>query len=371
MGDLGIVTTQHYTFPDELALDGGKRLGPIDIAYETYGELNPDKSNAVLILHALSGDAHAAGRHRKTDKKSGWWDVMIGPDKAFDTNKYFVICSNMLGGCKGTTGPSSIDPGTGRPYGLSFPVFTIKDIVEVENLLIEHLGIKRLLSVAGGSMGGMQALQWIVSYPAKIGSAVVIASSLSQSALNIALQEVGRQAILTDDKFNGGDYYGGKGPSRGLSVARMIGHISYLSEQSMHRKFGRSLTNGGYAYDFSTEFEVQSYLNHKGMSFVDRFDANSYLYITKAIDYFHLDRTAAVEAFRRSSAELLAIGFSSDWLYPTDKVKEISGAARAAGRKATYFEVDTDYGHDAFLLEHERQTPIIRSFLKNQEKRYA
>ncbi len=368
---VGLVRTERLEIDRPPELDSGRRLERICVAYETYGRLNAARSNAVLVLHALSGDAHAAGRNLPTDRKPGWWDSMIGPGKAFDTDRYFVICSNVLGGCKGTTGPSSTDPKTGLPYAASFPVITIRDMVMVQNLLVEHLGIDRLLAVTGGSMGGMEAIQWLLSYPRKVGSAIVIAASLSQSAQNIALHEVGRQAIISDPNWRGGNYYGGPTPSWGLAVARMVGHISYLSDKSMQSKFGRNLRNNGgsYAFDFSEEFEVQSYLEHQGLSFVKRFDANSYLYITKAIDYFAAEHADAVRAFSASEAELLAIAFSSDWLYPPSTVKELLKAARVAGRSASYFEVPSDYGHDAFLLEATAQTPIIRAFLRNQEAR--
>jgi len=368
---VGLVTTEYLTIERPLSLESGRTLDRLTIAYETYGKLSQAADNAVLLLHALSGDAHAAGRHSPTDTKTGWWDDMVGPGRAFDTDRYFVICSNVLGGCKGTTGPSSTNPETGGPFGLSFPVITIADMIEVQNLLIQHLGIERLLAVAGGSMGGMEAIQWVLSYPAKVGSAIVIAASLSQSAQNIALHEVGRQAIMSDPNWRGGHYYGGPTPSWGLAVARMVGHISYLSDRSMQTKFGRNLRNNGgaYAFDFSEEFEVQGYLEHQGLSFVKRFDANSYLYITKAIDYFAIDHADAVHAFATSEADLLAISFSSDWLYPAATVKEVVKAARGAGRRASYCEVPSDYGHDAFLLEAKTQTPIISAFLRNQEAR--
>lgn len=370
-GSVGLVKTENVHIERPLTLESGETLKEVSIAYETYGTLNSAKSNAVLLLHALSGDAHAAGKHRPGDRKTGWWDNMVGPGHAFDTDRYFVICSNNLGGCKGTTGPSSTDPETGRPYGLSFPVITIGDMVRVQSLLIEHLGIEKLLAVAGGSMGGMLGIEWIRTCPERVNSAIIIAAALSQSAQNIALQETGRQAIMSDPNWKGGAYYGGTRPSWGLAVARMIGHISYLSDKSMQTKFGRSLKNNGsgYAFDFSEEFEVQSYLEHQGLSFIKRFDANSYLYITKAIDYFNIDHVSAVSAFSASDADVLAIAFSSDWLYPPGRVKEIVKAARRAGKRASYCEIRSDYGHDAFLLEAEQQAPIIRSFLRNQEAR--
>jgi len=306
MEDIFYVETQYYTFahpPNELVLESGEKLGPITLAYETYGELNKDRTNAILILHALSGDAHVAGYH-KGDRKPGWWDNMVGPGKAFDTNKYFVICSNVIGGCKGSTGPSSINPATGKPYGLDFPVITIRDMVNAQRYLIDYLGIEKLLCVAGGSMGGMQALQWTVSYPERVRSAIPIATASRNKAMQIAFNEVGRQAIMSDPNWNRGDYYGKTPPNTGLAIARMVGHITYLSETSMEQKFGRRLRQKEkYGYDFSIDFEVESYLHYQGLSFTQRFDANSYLYITKAIDYFDLANGygSLFEAFSNST----------------------------------------------------------------------
>lgn len=367
----GVVETQYLKVDKAITLESGKTLKELTIAYEAYGELNSARSNAVLIAHALSGDAHVAGLSTEPDPKLGWWDNMVGPGKAIDTDRYFVICSNVLGGCKGTTGPSSIDPDTGKEYALDFPVITIKDMVDVQDILVEHLGIEVLHCVTGGSMGGMQAIQWIVSYPEKVRSAVIVASALRQSAQNIAFQDVGRQAIMTDPSWNNGRYYETDSkPSIGLGVARMIGHITYLSDESMHEKFGRSLKDtNGFSFAFKPEFEVQNYLEHQGQSFVKRFDANSYLYITKAIDYFDLDYYDAVKAFARSEAEILTISFTSDWLYPPHNLKEIARAARAGGKRASYYEVSSTYGHDGFLLEEEKQTPLYQGFLKGQESR--
>ncbi|HXK65536.1 MAG TPA: homoserine O-acetyltransferase, partial [Spirochaetota bacterium] len=283
---VGIVQTQYYTFaepPDEMVLASGKKLGPITLAYETYGTLNESKSNAILILHALSGSAHAAGYHTEADAYPGWWDHYIGPDKAFDTSKYFVICSNVIGGCSGSTGPSSVNPHTGKEYALDFPIVTIQDMVNAQRHLLDYLGIEKLLAVAGGSMGGMQALQWSISYPDRVQSVIAIATAASLSAQGIAFHEVGRQAIMRDPNWNNGDYYHATSPSNGLSLARMIGHITYLSEKLMHEKFGRRLQQADiFKFQFDLEFEVESYLHHKGNDFVQRFDANSYLYLTKA-----------------------------------------------------------------------------------------
>ena len=281
------VETQIPRLSDELALESGEKLGPLTLAYETYGSLNADRTNAILVFHALSGDAHAAGYH-EGDDSPGWWDGMIGPGKAFDTDKYFVICSNVIGGCKGSTGPSSENPQTGRPYGLDFPIITIKDMVNAQKKLIDSLGIDKLLSVAGGSMGGMQALQWAVSYPSRLLSAIPIATTARHSPQQIAFNEVGRQAIMADPNWNNGDYYGGTPPTRGLSVARMVGHITYMSDASMGEKFGRRFKDRLENEKFEPDFEVEGYLQYRGDNFVKRFDANSYLYITKALDYFDL-----------------------------------------------------------------------------------
>jgi homoserine O-acetyltransferase len=366
---VGLVSTKFFTFaepPNELVLESGAKLGPITLAYETYGELNEEKSNAILILHALSGDAHAAGYHSSEDVKPGWWDIMIGPGKAFNTNKYFVICSNVIGGCKGSTGPSSINPKTGKPYALDFPIVTIRDIINAQKHLIDHMGIKSLLSISGGSIGGMQVLQWTVSYPEMVRSAIPVATAARQSAQGIAFDEVGRRAIMSDPNWNGGNYYGKKIPKDGLSLARMIGHITYLSDESMHQKFGRNLQDiSEYSFSFLPEFQVESYLYYKGDSFIKRFDANTYLYITKAIDYFDLTngQKSLAKVFEHVKAKFLVISFSSDWLYPSYQSKEIVRALKANNVDVTYFEIKSNYGHDAFLIEHEKQTRLIESFL--------
>jgi homoserine O-acetyltransferase len=359
-----IVETRYVQF-ESLPLDSGATLAPVDVAYETYGALNESKTNAILILHAFSGDAHAAGISRETGKP-GWWDSMIGPGKAFDTDKYFVICTNVLGGCRGTTGPSSINPATGKPYALDFPVITQADMVRLQKKFIDYLGIPRLLAVCGGSMGAMQALQWAVDYPNAIASAIPIAGTWRHSAQQIAFNEVGRQAIMADPDWNGGNYYGGKPPARGLAVARMIGHITYMSDESMREKFGRRLRGKqSFGFDFDVDFEVESYLRYRGSQFVDRFDANSYLYITKAMDYFDITNGSGslVAALEKVTARFLVISFTSDWLYPSYQSQEIVNALRSLNRDVAYCELTSNYGHDAFLVDVAEQTEVIRGFL--------
>jgi homoserine O-acetyltransferase len=371
---VGIVDTQYHTFaepPREMVLECGRKLGPITLAYETYGELSAAKDNAVLILHALSGNAHAAGYNHPFEREPGWWDIMIGPGKAFDTRQYFVICANVIGGCKGSTGPSSIDLQTGHPYAMTFPIVTIRDIVDTQKILLDHLGIEQLLCVVGGSMGGMQVLQWVVRYPEKVRLAIPIATTSKLSAQAIAFDEVGRQAIQSDPHWRDGDYYGKAAPRRGLSIARMIGHITYLSEKSMHQKFGRRLQDKSeYGYNFLADFQVESYLRYKGDHFVNRFDANSYLYISKAMDYFDLAQTHGTleQALAAVRSKFLVISFSSDWLFPSHQSREIVSALRRVGAQAIYTEIQTDYGHDAFLLESEQLTSLISNFLNHGRK---
>ena len=364
-----IVTKQSVRF-DSLSLDCGETLAPVEVAYETYGTLNSARSNAILLPHALTMDAHAAGISQETGKP-GWRDNCIGPGKAFDTNKYFVICSNVLGGCKGTTGPASINPSTGAPYAMTFPVITISDMVRLQKKLIDHLGIERLLAVSGGSMGGMQTLEWAAAYPDSVAAAIPIATTWRHSAQQIAFNEVGRQAIMADPDWNGGNYYDGRPPARGLAVARMVGHITYMSDESMREKFGRRLRDKErYGFDFSIDFEVESYLRHRGAQFVDRFDANSYLYITKAMDYFDLanGRGSLGDVLGRASARFLAISFTSDWLYPSYQVLEIVKALRGRNRDVTYCELSSNYGHDAFLVDIGEQSEILRGFLASTFK---
>ena len=363
---VGPVETQ-YAELGSLILDSGLTLEPLTIAYETYGNLNESRDNVIVVLHPLSGDAHAAG-YLEGETKPGWWEAMIGPGKGFDTDRYFVICSNVIGGCKGSTGPNSINPATGREYGLDFPVVTVADMVRAQKLLLDHLGIERLLTVCGGSMGGMQALQWAVAYPEMVLSCIAIASTAKHSPMQIAFNEVGRQAIMGDHNWNGGDYYAGAAPDAGLSVARMIGHITYLSDESMHERFGRRLREKvELGYDFTTDFEVESYLRYQGQMFTRRFDANTYLYITKALDYFDLTggKGVLVETFRDLPDEMrfMVIAFSSDWLYPPYQSKDIVRALKGNGLDCSYLEMRSSYGHDAFLLENRDLSRVVWHFL--------
>ena len=367
---VGIVKTQLYTFaesPDEaLVLESGTRLGPVTLAYETYGTLNETRDNAILITHALSGDAHVAGKHHPDDKKPGWWDNMVGPGKAFDTEKYFIVCSNVLGGCQGSTGPASIDPDTGKPYGINFPVITIGDMVRAQRELIRGLNINRLLTVAGGSMGGMQALEWAIQFPEILDSVMVIASTHYSGAQQIAFDAVGRNAIKLDDAFNNGQYYDGEQPTKGLSIARMLAHITYLSEDSMRAKFGRTLrSREQFGYDFDSEFAVETYLDYQGEQFVNRFDANSYLYVTKAMDYFDLSAKYddLDEVLKKVESKVLVLSFTSDWLYPPYQSKEIVYALTRQRKDVTYINIQSDYGHDAFLLEDEVMGKVLNGFL--------
>ncbi len=366
---VGLVERHSFTFAEDepMPLDSGETLGPITLVYETYGQLNSERSNAILVLHALSGDAHAAGYHSLENPKLGWWDNCIGPGKAFDTDKYFVICSNVIGGCQGSTGPSSLNPRTGKPYGLSFPVVTIGDMVRAQRHLIDYLGIEKLLAIAGGSMGGMQVLEWTVSYPERVCAALPLATTAHHSPMLIALSEVGRQAIYADPNWNGGDYYDKSRPNVGLALARMIGHITYLSDESMQQKFGRRLhERERFGYDFETDFAIEGYLRYNGNRFTERFDANSYLYITKAMDYFDLsnDYGSLIRAFAKSTGvTYLVVSFTSDWLYPAYHSKELVSALTAVGADVTYCNLQSTWGHDAFLLEVETMTGLIANFL--------
>jgi homoserine O-acetyltransferase len=363
---VGLVERRYTTWQEPLALDSGATLAPITLAYETYGELSPAHDNAILLLHALSGDAHAAGRYTQTDRKPGWWDAMVGPGRPFDTERYFVICSNVLSGCQGSTGPSSIDPATGRPYGAHFPVVTIADMVRAQARLLDHLGIKQLLAVAGGSMGGFQALEWATAYPERVRGAVLLATSARSSTQTVAWNAIGRRAIMSDPRWQGGDYYDSEPPTDGLAVARMIGHITYLSEPSLEHKFGREFRTGAVpGFELGPEFAIESYLAYQGTSFNARFDANTYLYITKAMDYWDLPAQygSLDAALARSRAAFLLLSFTSDWLYPTSESLIIANALRRIGRPYEHVELESNAGHDAFLVDYEPQGPIVEEFL--------
>ncbi|WP_084032163.1 homoserine O-acetyltransferase MetX [Desulfonatronum lacustre] len=364
------VRTQTVIFegPGEtLHLESGQTLHPVTVAYETYGRLNEGRDNAVLVCHALSGDAHAAGYYGlEKDEKPGWWDVLIGPGKPLDTDKYFVISSNFLGGCKGSTGPSSINPATGKPYGLDFPFYTVKDMVQVQRRLLKHLGVPRLLAVIGGSLGGMQVLQWAISFPEMVRGAIPIATTARLSPQAIAFNEVARQAIMSDPDWNGGDYTLDAQPERGLGLARMIGHITYLSEQAMLHKFSRRFINGqGRSFCLTKDFQVESYLHHQGSSFVRRFDANTYLYITRAMDYFDLEAAYGrlSTAFSGCRCPFLVVSFTSDWLFPPEQSRELVQALRRVGLDVSYCNIESDQGHDAFLLPGHRMGDVVAGFL--------
>jgi homoserine O-acetyltransferase len=367
---VGIVQTQTIRLVEPqqpLTLKCGKKLAPIDVAYETYGQLNEAADNAILICHALSGNAHVAGYNSAEEKKPGWWDVMVGPGKGIDTNQYFVICSNFLGGCSGTTGPCSINPATGKPYGLEFPIITIADMVKVQKLLLDKLGIKQLLAVIGGSIGGMQVLQWAIEYPEFVKAALPIATTTHLGAQSIAFDAVGRNAILADANFANGQYQDKEGPDKGLAIARMIGHITYLSEQGMRQKFGRELKDAKqYSYDFNSEFAVETYLEYQGQTFVERFDANSYLYITKAADYFDLQKEygSLQKAFENVNSRFLIVSFASDWLFTPEQSKAMVDALAANRKDVSYFNFESSYGHDAFLLESPALGAFLCCFLK-------
>jgi len=350
-----------------LALDCGTSLGPFDVAYQTHGTLNADKSNAILVCHALTGDQFVAGDHPVTGRK-GWWELMVGPGKVIDTDRFFVICSNVLGGCMGTIGPNAINPATGKPYGLDFPVITIGDMVRAQAMLIDHLGIDQLFCVIGGSMGAMQVLEWAAKFGDRVHSAVPIAGAPRHSAQNIAFHEVGRQAIMADPDWCQGDYLNqGKHPRRGLAVARMEAHITYLSEAALTRKFGRRLQGREtVTYGFDADFQVESYLRHQGISFVERFDANSYLYITRAMDYFDMAGEhggVLANAFRGTKVRFCVVSFSSDWLYPTSESRTVVHALNAAAANVSFLEIETDKGHDAFLLEEPELHQTLAGFI--------
>jgi homoserine O-acetyltransferase len=399
-GFVGIVETQYLDLPSPVRLDCGRELHPVRVAYETYGTLSPRRDNVILVCHALSGDAHAAGltktppaestrdgfgatdRDGTAGKGLGWWDGMIGPGKAFDTDRFFVVATNLLGGCRGTTGPSSINPATGRPYGADFPVITVADMVRTERAFLDELGIERLAAVAGGSLGGMQALEWAILYPDQVDAIVPIASTHALHPQGVAWNSIARDAIMRDPAWQGGQYYGtGTAPNAGMGLARMVGHITYLSAQALDDKFGRRLqppaggtpqtqTADDIRYTITgAEFQVESYLRHQADSFVKRFDANTYLYTSRALTYFDLARQhggSLAQALKGVSARTLLIAFSSDWLYPPSASAEIADALRALGKSVEFEVIEAPYGHDCFLLEEARQTPIIRQFLSTR-----
>ncbi|RRR77750.1 MAG: homoserine O-acetyltransferase [Candidatus Viridilinea halotolerans] len=367
---VGIVQRQYLTWTEPLALESGQSLGAVTLAYETYGELNAARDNAILLLHALSGDAHAAGYHNASERKAGWWDAMVGPGKPFDTDRYFIICSNVLGGCMGSTGPASRNPWTGQPYGTSFPVITIGDMVNAQVRLLDALGIERLFAVAGGSMGGFQALEWATAYPERVGGTILLATAARSSTQTVAWNSIGRRAIMSDPRWRGGDYYNHESPTNGLAVARMIGHVTYLSEPALEQKFGRRLQgNNAPAFSLEREFAVESYLDYQGDSFNDRFDANSYLYITKAMDYWDLPgRYGSLDAaMARVPGPTLIISFDSDWLYPTSESRAIADALARQGRPVEHVDLASPAGHDAFLVDFAAQRPLIRGFLRELE----
>ncbi|MFH1721770.1 MAG: homoserine O-acetyltransferase [Candidatus Altiarchaeota archaeon] len=380
---VGVVKTQSYTF-EKLRLDSGKTLSPVTISYETYGKLNKDKSNAIFICHALSGDAHAAGKHRKNSRRNGWYDIAIGPGKTFDTRKYFVICANVIGGCKGSTGPSSVNPKTGEPYGIDFPTISVRDMVRAHKKLVDHLGIKKLFAITGGSLGGMQVLEWARTFPESVHLAIPIACAAKQYPMNIVFNELGRKAIIADENWKCGKYYDndgtsngrGKnagGPRQGLAIARQIGHVTYLSQDTLERKFGRKRKNGKSSWKFRVDFEIQSYFNYQGKSFVSRFDANSYLYITHAIDQFDLTEGGAKklkDVFEDLKSKFLIVSFTSDWLYPPEQNQEVFAGLAEAGVKARYENLDIPYGHDSFLVYNNTLGNVLLEFLEEESKEY-
>jgi homoserine O-acetyltransferase len=370
-GEVGLVAPHDFVHTQSFACSSGQTLPGFTLRYETYGTLNATRDNAVLICHALSGDHHAAGWHTPGDKKPGWWNNLIGPGKAVDTRRFFVVCANVLGGCQGSTGPSSINPATGRPYGIQFPFVTIGDMVRAQKLLLDHLGVLELQAVIGGSMGGMLALRCAIEYPRFVRRVIAMATTGRESAQAIAFNEVGRQAIMQDPAWNQGDYAKDAGPRVGLAIARMMAHITYVSDASMDRKFGRRKkgTANGEAYTFDVQFEVEGYLRHQGQSFINRFDANSYLYITRALDQFDLAHSygSLEEAFAPVEAEVLIVGFTSDWLFPPEQNRALALALLRGGKRASYAELSTDLGHDSFLLESEELYTLVRGCLERDQ----
>ena len=371
LGEVGLVAPSDFVCAEPFTFKSGQTLPGFTLRYETYGKPNATRDNAILICHALSGDHHCAGWHAPTDKKPGWWNNLIGPGKAVDTNRFFVVCANVLGGCQGSTGPSSINPETGRPYGILFPFVTIRDMVRSQKLLLDHLGIEGLHGVIGGSMGGMQALLFAIEFPNFTRRVLAMATTGRESAQAIAFNEVGRQAIMQDPAWNRGDYPRDGGPRVGLAIARMMAHITYVSDASMDRKFGRKKKDNaaGDAYTLDMQFEVESYLRHQGQSFINRFDANSYLYITRALDQFDLAQAyGSLEAsVAPVEADTLVVGFTSDWLFPPEQNRQLALALLRAGKRASYAELSTDLGHDSFLLESEQLYTLVRGFLERDQ----
>lgn len=361
----------HFSRENPLRLDSGIEFGPITVAFETYGKLNAAKDNVILIQHALTGDSHCA-RHSPDDPQSGWWDPLIGPGRVFDTDRYYIICANTFGGCQGTTGPASIDPDTGQPYAMNFPVFTIRDMVRLQKMLLTHLGIERVFLVVGGSMGGMQALQWAVDYPDMMDGVLAVATPGQASPQSIAYNEVARQAVMNDPNWRRGNYYfHDEGPDQGLSIARMLGMITFQSDASMRMKFDRRFMNATKEemFDFSTQFEVESYLHYQGQKLVKRFDANSFLYLTRALDLFDLSYgyESYEAAIDRVLAPVMIVGINSDILYPPYQQKEVVEIMERRGKDVRYAELDTIYGHDGFLIEFEKLSPIFRQFVEEVE----
>lgn len=366
---VGIVTTEYAEFDVELQLESGRLLGPLTLAYETYGELNATRTNAILVTHAWTGDAHAAGRHAPDDRKPGWWDDMIGPGKVLDTDRYFVLCSNVIGSCKGSTGPTSINPRTGRPYNLSFPVLMVRDMVRAQKLLLDHLGIDSLLTVIGGSMGAMQALEWSILYPETVRSIIPIAGTGRTSPMAIALNALARQAVFNDPMWKKGNYKPEHPPADGLALARAVGHISFLSDASMHLKFGRRFSVRDGMFDFFGQFEVERYLEYNGKNFIERFDTNSFLYLAKALDLYDVawNFDGMEDALSRMQCPSLWFAFTSDWLYPPGQAEDVVEVLKKVGKPAVYHLIDSDYGHDSFLVEPEKFTPFIVEFLRRME----
>jgi homoserine O-acetyltransferase len=369
-GSVGIVKTAYADFDVELQLESGRLLGPIRLAYETYGALNAERSNAILVCHAWTGDAHAAGRHTGEDRKPGWWDDMIGPGKVLDTGRYFVVCSNVIGSCKGSTGPTSINPRTGKPYNLAFPVLMVRDMVRAQKLLLDRLGIPTLLSVIGGSMGAMQALEWGILFPEAVRSIIPIAGTGRTSPMAISLNALARQAIYNDPLWKKGNYKPEHPPADGLALARAIGHISFLSDASMHLKFGRRFSVRDGMFDFFGKFEVERYLEYNGASFVERFDTNAFLYLAKALDLYDVawGFDGREDALSRLACPSLWFAFTSDWLYPPGQTEEVVAILQRLGQPVEYRLIDSDYGHDSFLVEPEKFTPYVVEFLDRLQR---